>query len=251
MIKFKRWRYVLIISPGSVIYKEYSLNEIMKTEIRSIADEIQSPSIAARDWVFQVIRTAIMRGVLPCNMPLRQEEISDALNVSHIPVREAFRQLEAYGLIKIYPNRGAVVSSLTKKELIDMCDVLFILEKAALNEAFDNITDEQLEFISTAARKIDKSDEWHFASSNISLHLAWCIPSKNGTMLSFIEQIRANADRFLRHSQSSLLQSADIMKEHIEITDAFVNRDRTALNEAFKKHFERERELMLDSKFLS
>ena len=39
-------------------------------EFARIAQELQPRSIAARDWVFQVIRTAIIRGVLPGGMPL-------------------------------------------------------------------------------------------------------------------------------------------------------------------------------------
>ena len=70
-------------------------------DLKKIAEEMQPRSMAARDWVFQVIRTAIVRGELPGDMPLRQDEISTALSVSHIPVREAFRQLEAQGLV--YP----------------------------------------------------------------------------------------------------------------------------------------------------
>ena len=48
-------------------------------EFARIAQELQPRSIAARDWVFQVIRTAIIRGVLPGGMPLRQDEISTTL----------------------------------------------------------------------------------------------------------------------------------------------------------------------------
>ena len=84
-------------------------------EFARIAQELQPRSIAARDWVFQVIRTAIIRGVLPGGMPLRQDEISTTLNVSHIPVREALRQLEAQGLVRIYPNRGAVNKAVRKR----------------------------------------------------------------------------------------------------------------------------------------
>ena len=73
-------------------------------QLKDIAEEMQQRSMAARDWVFQVLRTAIIRGVLPGGMPLRQDEISAQLSVSHIPVREAFRQLDAQGLVRIYPN---------------------------------------------------------------------------------------------------------------------------------------------------
>ena len=41
----------------------------MSTQLKDIADEMHQKSMAARDWVFQVIRTAIIRGVLPGGMP--------------------------------------------------------------------------------------------------------------------------------------------------------------------------------------
>ena len=80
-------------------------------QLKDIAEEMQQRSMAARDWVFQVLRTAIIRGVLPGGMPLRQDEISAQLSVSHIPVREAFRQLDAQGLVRIYPNRVPLLQS--------------------------------------------------------------------------------------------------------------------------------------------
>ena len=104
-------------------------------ELKRIAEEMQPNSMAARDWVFQVIRTAIVRGVLPGDMPLRQDEISSALSVSHIPVREAFRQLEAQGLVRIYPNRGAVVTKLSRHEMENVMDTRMMLEVGAIRAA--------------------------------------------------------------------------------------------------------------------
>lgn len=113
-------------------------------ELKKIADEMQPRTMAARDWVFQVIRTAIVRGVLPGGMPLRQDEISAALSVSHIPVREAFRQLEAQGLVRIYPNRGAVVTKLSKEEIANIMDTRIMLELGAIRAALPHITPETL-----------------------------------------------------------------------------------------------------------
>ena len=94
----------------------------MSTQLKDIAEEMQQKSMAARDWVFQVIRTAIIRGVLPGGMPLRQDEISAQLSVSHIPVREAFRQLDAQGLVRIYPNHFKICSIFIESFLFtDIC----------------------------------------------------------------------------------------------------------------------------------
>ena len=65
-------------------------------QLKDIAEEMQQRSMAARDWVFQVLRTAIIRGVLPGGMPLRQDEISAQLSVSHIPASLMRRVLSAF-----------------------------------------------------------------------------------------------------------------------------------------------------------
>ena len=115
-------------------------------ELKKIAEEMQPKTMAARDWVFQVIRMAIVRGILPGGMPLRQDEISSALNVSHIPVREAFRQLEAQGLVRIYPNRGAVVTRLTRHELENVMDTRIMLEMGAFKTAIPLMDESDLSY---------------------------------------------------------------------------------------------------------
>ena len=44
-------------------------------ELIAIAQEMQPRTMAARDWVFQILRTAIVRNKLPGGMPLRQDEV--------------------------------------------------------------------------------------------------------------------------------------------------------------------------------
>ena len=142
-------------------------------EFARIAQELQPRSIAARDWVFQVIRTAIIRGVLPGGMPLRQDEISTTLNVSHIPVREALRQLEAQGLVRIYPNRGAVVTKLCASELANVMDTRIMLETGTLGAAIPLMTDET---ICKARQYLDEFNEEqnmeYIDSINLKLHFA-------------------------------------------------------------------------------
>ena len=167
-------------------------------EFARIAQELQPRSIAARDWVFQVIRTAIIRGVLPGGMPLRQDEISTTLNVSHIPVREALRQLEAQGLVRIYPNRGAVVTKLCASELANVMDTRIMLETGTLGAAIPLMTDET---ICKARQYLDEFNEEqnmeYLDSINLKLHFALYEPSGNKVAIGLIDQFHANVDRYL------------------------------------------------------
>lgn len=66
------------------------------------------------DQIVDHIRSAIFSGKFIPGSKLKEKEISDWLGVSRMPVREAFRILEAQGLVEIEPNKGAKVP-LSKK----------------------------------------------------------------------------------------------------------------------------------------
>ena len=58
-----------------------------------------------------MLRDQIQEGGLAPGTRLRQNEIAERFGVSTTPVREAFAQLQAEGLVRIDPHRGAVVSA--------------------------------------------------------------------------------------------------------------------------------------------
>jgi len=223
-------------------------------DIKKIAEEMQPRSaMAARDWVFKVVRTAIVRGELPGGMPLRQDEISAALKVSHIPVREAFRQLEAQGLVRIYPNRGAVVTRLSRDEMANVMDTRILLELGALRAAMMNITAKDI----TAARAILKKyaaerNPIACEELNLKLHFALYAPCQNDTLLSLIDQLHANVDRyitpFIQGEYRSEVYSVD---EHAQLITACENRDTELAAAILNTHLQRTKTLLLRSPLLS
>ena len=222
-------------------------------DLKKIAEEMQPRSMAARDWVFQVIRTAIVRGELPGDMPLRQDEISAALSVSHIPVREAFRQLEAQGLVRIYPNRGAVVTKLSCKELSDVMDTRILLEVGALRLALPHITEEDL----TRARELlelfsKEKDPIKGAELNLKLHFSLYDPCDNQTLLSLIDQMHANVDRYITPFFGTEEVSAELytVDEHSQIISACESKDTELATAILRTHLQRTKNLLLKSPLL-
>lgn len=222
-------------------------------EFAKIAQELQPRSMAARDWVFQVIRTAIIRGVLPGGMPLRQDEISTTLSVSHIPVREALRQLEAQGLVRIYPNRGAVVTKLSASELENVMDTRIMLETGTLGAAIPLMTDEA---IRKAGRYLDEFNEEqnieNLDSINLKLHFALYEPSGNKVAISLIDQFHANVDRYLHpfYSQADMPRVKNIA-EHRALIDACHVRDTSLAKAILRTHLESTKQALLRSPLLA
>lgn len=222
-------------------------------DLKKIAEEMQPRSMAARDWVFQVIRTAIVRGELPGNMPLRQDEISTALSVSHIPVREAFRQLEAQGLVRIYPNRGAVVTKLSCKELSDVMDTRILLEVGALRLALPHITEEDLARARELLELFSKEkDPIKGAELNLKLHFSLYDPCDNQTLLSLIDQMHANVDRYITPFFGKEEVSAELytVDEHSQIISACESKDTELATAILRTHLQRTKNLLLKSPLL-
>lgn len=98
-----------------------------------------------RGRVFEIIRDNILNGVYQENEELRENTIAQELGVSRTPVREALRQLELEGLVKIVPNKGACVTGITRKDVKDIYAIRSLLEGLCVRWATEHITDEQIE----------------------------------------------------------------------------------------------------------
>lgn len=105
-------------------------------------EEYQDSSLRGR--VFQSIREDILNGVYMEHDELRENTIAKKLGVSRTPVREALRQLELEGLVKILPNRGAFVTGITAEDVKDIYAVRSMLEGLCARWATENISEEQV-----------------------------------------------------------------------------------------------------------
>ena len=106
-------------------------------------EEHQEYSLRSR--VFHEIQENILNGVYKENEELRENTIAKELGVSRTPVREALRQLELEGLVRIVPNKGACVTGISKKDVRDIYAVRSMLEGLCARWATEHITDEQID----------------------------------------------------------------------------------------------------------
>jgi len=94
--------------------------------------------------VVDFLRKRILSGVVPVGGKLLQNDVSKELGVSTTPVREAFRTLEAEGLVRIDSHQGAVVRELTSAEQIEVLELLRLVEVDNLRHAVPRFDAETL-----------------------------------------------------------------------------------------------------------
>ena len=98
-----------------------------------------------REHVFQRIREDILNGKYQKDEELKEVSLGRELGVSRTPVREALRQLELEGLVKIIPNKGAFVTGISEKDVHDIYVIRSLLEGLCVRWTTENITSEQID----------------------------------------------------------------------------------------------------------
>lgn len=84
-----------------------------------------------RERTTNMLRTAILDGVLAPGQKLSERELCESLAVSRPCLREALQHLQAEGLITIIPHKGPEVTSISLPEVRDIYEVRASLESLA------------------------------------------------------------------------------------------------------------------------
>jgi len=90
---------------------------------------ISPPSASAR--VYERVKRDILGGLRPGGTFVTEGELAEAAGVSRTPVREALLRLEAEGLVRLYPKKGALVVPVTADAARDVLEARLVIEEWA------------------------------------------------------------------------------------------------------------------------
>lgn len=153
-------------------------------------------SIAAQ--VAKELAVRIVTGVIAPGTKLRQDEIAVAFGSSHVPVREAFRRLEAQGLVVAEPRRGVRVPPINPADVAEVTAMRAALEVLALRAAAPH-TDSKV--LAEARAALDQAAQsaniLDWERSNRAFHRALVAPCGMKRLLNAIDDLHRADARFL------------------------------------------------------
>jgi DNA-binding GntR family transcriptional regulator len=187
------------------------------------------------------LRAMIIRGDVQEGEQLRQDAIAADFQVSRIPVREALRQLEAEGLIKIVAHRGAVVSALSADDIEELFDIRALLECEVLKLSIPNLTDAEFEKAESILETYEKAlwmkeEVGTWGRLNWQFHATLYSRANRPHFMSIIKIINNNGDRYTR-LQLYLTQAFERAKqEHRQLLELCRKRDIDAASGLLERH---------------
>jgi len=85
--------------------------------------------------VHSTLHHLIVHCVLPPGSPIREKDLSEQMEVSRTPIREALLQLEKEGLVEIYPQSGTRISKISMEEVRESHFIREAMESATVRFA--------------------------------------------------------------------------------------------------------------------
>ena len=156
----------------------------------------KNDTIAVR--ISKSLAERVISGALEPGARLRQDHIAAEFGTSHVPVREAFRLLEAQGLAISEPRRGFRVAAFDLADVKEVAEMRAALEVLALRHAAPHLTPAILDLAEQATREGDKSpDVRSWEEANRSCHRTILAPCGMPRLLAAIDDLHAASARFL------------------------------------------------------
>jgi DNA-binding GntR family transcriptional regulator len=155
-------------------------------------------NLTAATRIAEAIAEQIISGALPPNAPLRQDHVARQFNSSHVPVREAFRQLEAQHLVVSVPRRGVRVAPLDATSIREIAEMRAALEVVALRHAAPKMTPAHLARIELALIEGDNAETLQdFEAANRSFHQALVTPCGMPRLLANLDGLQLANSRLV------------------------------------------------------
>jgi DNA-binding GntR family transcriptional regulator len=214
------------------------------------AEVISIPRAALHEQVAQRLRQMLVEGRIAPGAKLNERELSELLNVSRTPLREAIKMLAAEGLVELLPHRGAIAVSLGEADILNTFEVMAGLEGMTGELAAQRITPAELaeiqamqfEMMATYTRR----DLSAYYQLNARIHAAISAAAKNPVLSQVYQQVNARLQALRFRSNQDGEKWKRAVKEHEKMIEALAAHDCAAMREVLQAHLRNKRDVVLE-----
>lgn len=188
------------------------------------------------------IQLWIIKGEYQPGQRLKEEEISARLDISRPPIREAFKFLEAEGLVIRKPRRGVFVSEMTDKDVWEAYTLKATLYEMATELALDNMTDRQIAELESIVKKMEDCanaepvDLFRYQEHHQAFHDKIMLISGNERLKKFSTSIHLQVCRFSYKSLQNNAHRNSSIRYHRRIINALKEKNKPLACKLMKDH---------------
>ena len=194
------------------------------------------------------LRRRILSGELAPGQRLRIDDVATLLDVSHMPVREALRELQGESVLEVYPHRGAVVRGVDAGFVSNFYDIRAAIEGMLAERCAARIVPDMLARLAREVEAFERADAANAAAlvrANRALHDTINAAADCPEALRMLAQGRVLADALRVRFGYGTGRVKAIVADHRAMLRAFRNRDAARAGELARRHCQRARDDLL------
>jgi DNA-binding GntR family transcriptional regulator len=183
---------------------------------------------------------------LPPGTPLAEKEMSERLEVSRTPIREALGRLAREGLVRQHPGRGAFVSEISVPDLVELYQLREALESYAGRLAAERIDDISRAALGKLADEfeaerlvIERGEVSSYYSLNDRLDEAITDLADNRRLADILSETWAQVRRARRVTAKRQTRLLASLEEHLSIIGAIKDGDAERAEDEIRRHVRR------------
>ncbi|WP_068674943.1 GntR family transcriptional regulator [Oceanobacillus sp. Castelsardo] len=197
-----------------------------------------------KEQSYNVIKEAIIRGVLSDNEALTEKKAKELFGISRTPFREAIQRLEAEEWLISIPYKGTYVNPLTMQDVEDILQIRLIIEIAMAKKAAENITNEQIDILQNLMGKMksvsSEQSDYEFTLIDQEFHKTINQFGNNKRLVSMSEHLYDLIRRIAMTVLKSPIRRKEVIEEHLKIIEGLRtnNVEKTLLHHYDRVRFE-------------
>lgn len=193
-----------------------------------------------RDVVFMTLRQAILKGDMEPGERLMEITLANKLGVSRTPIREAIRKLELEGLVNMVPRKGAVVASISEKDMRDVLEVRVTLEELAVKLAVQNMEEADIDQLKRAAKNFESAvisrEIVEIVEADVVFHDVIYNRTNNNRLIQIINNLREQMYRYRLEYIKDARTHSILISEHQDIINALEKKNVEEAKTAVRQH---------------
>ncbi|BAK33236.1 putative GntR family transcriptional regulator [Microlunatus phosphovorus NM-1] len=196
-----------------------------------------------RDQVTEALRAALIAGQMKPGVLYSAPAIAEMLGVSATPVREAMLDLVKEDLVVPIRNKGFRVTELSDRELDELTEARLLLEvptMGAVAAAYESSMEPELTRLRALARDLEAAaatDEiTRYLQLDTEFHTRFLALHGNNEIVRVVRQLRSRSRLFGLEALARSGKLVESTREHMQMIDLAVARDRSGLEELTRVH---------------
>jgi DNA-binding GntR family transcriptional regulator len=198
----------------------------------------RDPTVPIQAIIETELRQRILLGQIEPGGRINVRQLEQHFGVSHIPIREAIRRLEAEGLVVSVPRRGAVAAGVSLNELDEIYDLRRIVEPPVARRSVDGMTASEFDEITVAYEALISAErgtsDIEFSEAHWDFHWQVLGPGSTDEIERLVHRLWRVADRYVRLTRGVAIDAAH--DQHHQLYDACAVGDGAAAAEILERH---------------